>query len=163
MRAKFINESIFKPKDEEDIIKNLSNLSKEELNNKLLDAVIEGDITIVKLLLNIGADVNTKVNDVTKIINGWTPLIFASRYGFKDIVSLLIDKGVDINLKSIINNTTVLMHASIGGHLDIVKMLLDAGANINEKDKYGNTALTWSLSNGHNDVVELLKKHGAKE
>ena len=39
----------------------------------------------------------------------------------------------------------------------------DNGADINTKNKDGYTALDLARDKGHTEIVELLKKHGAKE
>jgi ankyrin repeat protein len=44
-----------------------------------------------------------------------------------------------------------------------VKALLSKGADIKTKDKWGRTALIRAVGNGHTEIVELLKQHGAKE
>jgi hypothetical protein len=59
--------------------------------------------------------------------------------------------------------STPLIIAAGLGHIDIVRTLLQAGADANMKDEKGLTALAWALVKGHTDIVELLKKHGAKE
>jgi ankyrin repeat protein len=41
-------------------------------------------------------------------------------------------------------------------------LLLDAGADVNVKDKEGRTGLMRAQEEGHTEIVELLKKAGAK-
>ncbi|MFB3152847.1 MAG: ankyrin repeat domain-containing protein, partial [Candidatus Acidiferrales bacterium] len=36
-------------------------------------------------------------------------------------------------------------------------------ADVNARDNNGRTALMWAMEKGHADVVQLLKKAGAKE
>ncbi|MFC1794874.1 hypothetical protein ACFL3Q_14965 [Planctomycetota bacterium] len=43
------------------------------------------------------------------------------------------------------------------------RVLLTKGANANLKSKGGHTALDLAREKNQTDVVELLKKHGAKE
>ena len=69
-------------------------MTQEELNQKLLDAVKRKNITEVKEVLSIGADVNSASD------NGWTVLIWACHYGHTDIARLLIEHGADINIKN---------------------------------------------------------------
>ena len=124
MKAKLVKENlgnVLKPKSKEDIIKELSNLSQEEKNEKLLDASDEGILNIVKLLIKLGADINAKNYD------GNTPLIFASANGYLDIVKLLIENGADINVKNK-RKHTALYWASIKGYEDIVELLKKYGA-----------------------------------
>jgi hypothetical protein len=77
----------------------------------------KGHIDIVKLLLNNGADVNSKGN----LVN--TPLHWAAFNGNIEIVKLLLEKGADFNLKYICVHTP-LHFADSEGHIEIVKLLL---------------------------------------
>jgi len=123
MRAKLVKESlnILKPKSKEDIISYLNKLTKEEKDKKLIEASYNGNIEIVKLLIETGADINAKNN------YGSTSLMYASKIGHKKIVLLLIEAGADINAK---NNYgyTVLMFATANNYKDIVALLKKYGA-----------------------------------
>jgi len=86
MRTKLVKENIgdiLKPKSNEDIIKDLSNLSQKEKNKKLLNASIRGHDELVSLLIKVGADVNTEDN------HKYTPLMYASYNGHVKVVDLL--------------------------------------------------------------------------
>jgi len=121
MRAKLVKENIgyidnlFKPKSEEDIIKDLSNLSQEEKDEKLIEASRIGQLDILKLLIKIGANVNAKDS------YGYTPLLYASRYNKLEVVKLLLKAGADINVRN--KGDTALILAFINGHEEIVDIL----------------------------------------
>ena len=66
-----------------------------------------------------------------------------------EIVSLLIEKGADINITDSEHRRTPLHQACNEGTLEIVRHLLDNGANINAKDSYGMTSLFYCLRNGN--------------
>lgn len=88
MRAKFVNEGfVLKPKSEDDIIKDLSNLTQEELNKKLFDISADGNKENVLILINAGAEVNA-TDDYSR-----TALTYASKYWYKDIIELLKKYG----------------------------------------------------------------------
>ena len=55
----------------------------------LMYATHRGDIDIVRLLLERGADPNKQTKD------GWTPLMYATEKGNIDIVRLLLENGAD--------------------------------------------------------------------
>ena len=74
---------------------------------------------------------------------------------FKEMQNLL-DKGADVNAKSI-GGLTVLMHASLKGHHDAVKLLLDKGSDVNATAAEGLTALMMASKKGHSEVVKLLE------
>ena len=42
-------------------------------------------------------------------------------------------------------------------------MLLENGARVEARDKHGWTSLLWAASNDDTEIVDLLKRHGAKE
>ena len=55
------------------------------------------------------------------------------------------------------------MFAAKSGNLEVVKYLIDKGADVNSKPMNGFTALKMAQMRGHEEMVELLKAHGAKE
>ena len=57
----------------------------------------------------------------------------ASENGNKDIVELLIEKGIDINLNDKLGNNA-LHFASQNCHKDIVDLLIEKGIDINQND-----------------------------
>ena len=44
-----------------------------------------------------------------------------------------------------------------------MELLIAKGVNIKAKDNKGQTALSLAKEQGHDEIVELLRKHGAKE
>lgn len=87
-------------------------------------------------------------------------LVWASYYGYKKIVQILLLTSVNINIK---NNDgwTILMIASRNEHINVVQLLLDNGADVNIKNNHGVTALMYASLNVNKDIYELLKKYGA--
>ena len=55
------------------------------------------------------------------------------------------------------------MFATEKGHTEIVKVLLSAVADIDAKSNDGSTGLMVAEKGSHKEIVELLKKAGAKE
>ena len=55
------------------------------------------------------------------------------------------------------------MGASIGGRSEVAQILLGKGADVNAKRSDGFTALMISSFGGDSEIVQLLKKAGAKE
>ncbi len=110
----------------------------------------------VKMLIAHGADVNLQD------ISGDTPLYEAASRGHQDIVKLLIAHGADVNLQDIIGDNP-LHRAASRGHQEIVELLIAHGADVNLKNKSGNTPIRSAAGKVYyKDIVELLKKHGAK-
>ena len=118
-----------------------------------------GHISVVRLLLEAGRDVNTPAAEC-----GRTALQAASGDGHKDVVKLLISHGADVNASAAAwYGITALQAASEGGHEDIVMLLISHSADVNASAAAtsGRTALQAASKGGHKDVVKLLISHGA--
>jgi hypothetical protein len=153
----------------------------------LYDASAKGDVKVVQLLLDQGADVNqrnaqhrtaldaasTEGNlEVAKLLikygadvncrdkEGWTPLLDASLYGHRDIAELLLDNGADVNAKDQ-DLQTPLHHASWSRHLEVVSLILERGADVHVRDIDGHTPFGLASRIGARDIVQLLS--GATE
>lgn len=90
------------------------------------------NLTLIKFLLNNGADVNIKNN------NAHTALHIACEDGNLTIVRLLIVTGADVNSLTHKRNTP-LHNATCRGHVHIVKELLECGALTNIRNVNGHT------------------------
>ncbi len=124
------------------------------LNEQLLKAAKKGDIEEVRLLLEKGADVNSRNMD------GWTALMLAAWNGNTETVELLLDEGADVNSKSI-SGWTALMFAAANGCIKTAKFLIEKGAEVDEKYDNGETALLVAAWNGQIDIIKLLIEKGA--
>jgi hypothetical protein len=92
----------------------------------LHEAVFIGDIAIVRLLIEGGANVNARVaNDAKGNSNQWTPLLLAISYNRAGIVSELLQRGADPNLPDA-RGITPLQLAREHNNDAIVKLLESA-------------------------------------
>ena len=123
----------------------------------LHDAASEGRLTIAEILLDAGANVNVRNKD------GETPLYWAAKKGRTDLARLLLERKADPNLQESIKQRTPLHEAAFRGYQEITELLVANGANINAHDKAGKSPLFYATDEGHNEIVEQLKKAGAKE
>lgn len=110
---------------------------------------------IVTTLLDAGADPNLANRSMT------TALAAASSYGTLSAVDALLSHNADPNAKDGEGLTPVML-ASANSHPDTLKTLIRAGANVNAKDNKGMTALDYALETGEQEVIRLLRLHGAK-
>jgi ankyrin repeat protein len=55
------------------------------------------------------------------------------------------------------------MSAALNGKREVVQLLLANGADPNDKDGSGRTASSYAASQKHADIVQILKKAGARE
>jgi len=148
----------------------------------------QGDLAMVKLLLDAGIEVNTKNS------RGSNALIEASWAGKQEVVSYLLDAKADVNsassgkltaLSAAVNQkqesvallllehsakpnvvdsagSTSLIEAAWQGNLSLVKALLAKGAALNYKrPDNGFTALKAVVATNKTDVVQALKAAGA--
>lgn len=100
-----------------------------------LRAAQSGDVTVMKLLLQKGADPKITTS------NGDTALMVAAGIGWVDGVTF---------------------EWSEAENLEAIKMCLDLGIDPNISDGDGRTALHGAAHKGRNDVIHLLVEHGAK-
>jgi ankyrin repeat protein len=123
----------------------------------LISAASHDHIEIVKLLLDLGVDINARDN------KDRTALMCASRSGNKETVEFLLDKGAEIN---VINNEgySALLYAAENSHPilhreKVIELLLERGADPNISIK-GLTPLMM-VSRFNINIVKLLLDHGA--
>ena len=111
--------------------------------------------SVVETLIAAGADVNVREDAY-----GLTPLHMAAKLGHRSLAELLIANGADIEARAD-DGVTPLQWAALMGLKPLAELLIAKGANVNVKDRAGATPLQWAKA--HANMVELLKRHGAKE
>lgn len=116
----------------------------------LMEACIWCETEQAKNLIKDGADLHIKCKD------GLTALMYASGNGAEEIVKLLIDQGVDVNVKSTPYKETALLYAASNGYKNIVELLIKANANPNIQNIDGESPMSQAEYNGHTAVVDLL-------
>ncbi|CAH1401094.1 unnamed protein product [Nezara viridula] len=121
----------------------------------LIEQAAKGEVGVVTLILECGADLTVK-SDVVKLLidrgapindkdkNGWTSLHHVVAKGQVGVVTLILERGSDLTVKS-----------------DVVKLLIDRRAPINDKDKNGWTSLHHVVAKGQVGVVTLILESGA--
>jgi ankyrin repeat protein len=87
----------------------------------------------------------------------------AAREGRADVVREWLDEGVRLDLRDRFGATALHVAAS-RGHAHIVSMLLAAGADCESHAPWGEyrTPLALAEKSGHDDVVRILRRHGAR-
>ncbi len=130
-------------------------LGDDPTETSLVRAAMNGQVDIVRILLEHGATVNFKDGRRT------TPLHAAAEGGSAEVTQMLLDHGADITASNY--QGTALHRAAMYGRLEVVKLFIERGANVNEEaDGGGWTPLhavaSWSDSA---EVAEYLIAHGA--
>lgn len=121
--------------------------------NAMMLAALQGDIDLVRRLIDKGAEVNKA---------GWAPLHYAAANGHDEVVQLLVDHSAYIDAGAP-NGTTPLMMAARGNHISTMKVLLDAGADPRIKNQIGLTALAFAKKYHAKDAEEGLEAMFARE
>jgi len=119
-----------------------------------ISAASNGDCeAIVQFLADYPQAINKKG------VDGMTALLWASRRGRHEAVTLLSERGAAIDEVDL-SGWTSLMWASICGHRETVRILLEKGAAIEAKGG-GRTALVWAVHHKHKETAALLLEKGA--
>ncbi len=143
----------------------------------LFVAAINGQVDIVKYLINEGADLQLylrpHLHEGQAALVGMTALIVAARANRPEVVDLLLLGGVDVDGRDL-HGATALVWAAFDGHLVVVKRLLAAGADINARLSYcranrwgpayeNGSALFMAADQRRGDVVDFLTSIGAEK
>ncbi|XP_049666804.1 ankyrin repeat domain-containing protein 22 isoform X3 [Accipiter gentilis] len=145
----------------------------------ICQAAYNNDFNEVQLLL----ERNSNYLNIQDSFGGDTPLICACKQGNNRIVSYLLNRNADVNLRNkdrtclhyaVRKRFTfldyvliiILMPVMLLGYLlmvsktkqneNLIKMLLRAGANVNATDFSGNTALHYACEMKNQAVIPLL-------
>ncbi|XP_010539456.1 PREDICTED: E3 ubiquitin-protein ligase XBAT32 [Tarenaya hassleriana] len=119
---------------------------------RLVSAARDGDLQEAKALL----DYNPRLVRYSTFGVRNSPLHYSAAQGHHEIVSLLVESGVDINLRNY-RGQTALMQACQHGHWEVVLILILFGANIHRSDYLnGGTALHLAALNGHPRCIRIL-------
>lgn len=144
------------------------NYGNDKDQNALTLAVVSGNLKIVKMLYDNGlvmSPVNKKKAQVMQ---------YAVLGGNCDVVKFILEKGFDINAKDDSGYTPLMTVCGVDQgmatfflkntkiYIDVVKLLLEKKALINLRNNKGQTALQMAKKNGYIEIVDLLKKAGAK-
>ncbi|KFP87117.1 Ankyrin repeat domain-containing protein 22, partial [Acanthisitta chloris] len=146
----------------------------------ICQAAYNNNFSEVQLLL----ERNSNYLNIQDSFHGDTPLICACKQGNNRIVSYLLRKHADVNLRNKKDRTClhyavrkrfsfldyvliiILMPVMLIGYLlmisktkqneNLIKMLLRAGANVNATDSSGSTALHYACEMRNQTVIPLL-------
>ena len=119
-------------------------------------ACTNGNVAIVELLLNSGANPNT-----ASPVTGETVLMTAARTGIVDVVKMLLDRRADVNVTEPQLGQTALMWAAAEGHSGIVRVLVERGAGVRARSKAGFPPLVFAARTGDVELIKFLLGAGA--
>ncbi|KAJ4425830.1 hypothetical protein ANN_27456 [Periplaneta americana] len=96
----------------------------------------------------------------TKDWNYKTPLSWAAYSGVLEMVSLLVEKGADVNTYDM-DKQTPLYYAVSGSHVNVVQFLINSGADVNACNTFGDSPISVATKQGNVDLTKLLLDKGA--
>ena len=111
-------------------------------------AALRGNLEWTQRLLDRGAQLNRK---------GWTPLHYAASGPEPKVVSMLLDRGAEIEARSP-NGTTPLMMAARYGAFDAAERLLARGANPRARNDLGLGAADFARQGGREALTAKLEQ-----
>ena len=133
-----------------------TNALQDKKKPSLHAAAEEGNMDVLKALLEQGEDINVK-NESHR-----TPLNLAAAKGNANVVRLLTERGAEVDSCDK-RGWTPLHTASRFGHLEVSRVLIDRGANVNARQESSCTPLYLSACHGHVEIVKLLLERDADQ
>jgi len=121
-------------------------------------AVFKNNFEVAEFLLSKGANPN-----VVGSSNWAMPLTSAINIHKIKLARLLLEHGADVNATTVRNESTPLIYAINFEGVPMVQLLIENGADVNYRDSKGLTPLKAAREKGKEQVVEILKSHGAKD
>lgn len=119
---------------------------------RLVSAARDGDLQEAQALLEF----NPRLAKYSTFGVRNSPIHFAAAQGHTEIVSLLLESGVDANIRNY-SGQTALMQACRNGHWEVVQTLILFKTNVNRADYLnGRTALHFAAVGGHARCIRLL-------
>ena len=130
---------------------------KGNLSERLIQAVENNDLGTVEILLQQGADPNSRNKD-----SGLTVLMIAAGQSNADIVRVLLDANADVFSGDRRAGATALHKACQGGSVEVVRQLVEAGAFVDSvAPTTGHTPLMDALWFKFPDIANYLLAEGA--
>lgn len=123
------------------------------LSRALLQCIANRAISLIKPLIEVGADVNWQ-----QTRTGIRPLHLAVRQDCSEIVHLLLKFNAKVNVKDE-RGLTPLHWAAYYGYVQCSELLLDAGANLNSRTNHSSSPLHLAALKGHVVIIDLLLKN----
>ena len=138
---------------------------RQKENQKLavnfVKAAWHGEIDKLETAIENGVDLNVIVKMPGS--NGESALHRACKGERTSIISILLKKGANPNIREKKSGETPLMKAIKTRNVTISRLLISHGADVDVRDNNGNTALSLAREAGNTEIVQLLEEAGTKD
>jgi ankyrin repeat protein len=137
-------------------------INEHSLSSSLVSAVYNGHQSVLKILLEHGANPDTMVD---AIYSDFSNLL--AEKNNQEITEILLNIGADglrVSSESAgFPGFYALEYAAIKGNASIIESLLNYGATLEAKGFRGMTALHWAITAGQEEAVKVLLRRGASQ
>ena len=137
-----------------------SNANAQDKKREIFDACKNGDIEMVKRLLDEGISIGVRDNHNNTLLDR------IADSDHIDLIKFLLKKGIEIDAiapktRIMSESRTALMRACAAGKLENVKLLVENGAEIDKESPHTETALILAIEKGDLGIVKYLLEKGA--
>jgi ankyrin repeat protein len=156
----------------------------------LIVALQQSQLEMAKFLLENGASVHQRANNIPPIIwaimkphlrarfvrlflshgallsttsgaNSYNALHWAARDGIVEGIQLLLDEGMNIEVADSQGRTALFLAAEFG-HIEVLKILIVKGARLDHRGRCSETVLAWAACHDQADAVKCLYEAGVR-
>ena len=120
------------------------------------EALRDGNVKLVKKMLDSGVDVNEK-------FFAWSAIQIAANKGQLAVVKLLVQKGADVNYQHPMTKMTAFHLAAYENFPELVKFLAANGADLNAKLRGDVSIVRAVRDTGNTKMVDLLLSLGVPD
>jgi len=139
-----------------------ADINKESTDGSALYlASYHGHLEGVKVLVEMGADLETKLTSPDFSDTGYTPLLAAADRGRDEVMRYLLDNGADPNAKGG-DGMAAIHHLTTADAEDRLAILLEYDLDLQIKDNDGDTALHYIRESTPVSITRRLVNRGAK-
>ena len=156
----------------------MTSTARRAVASPLHYAALAGQLDTVKLLVELGADVDARdphygatplsaanykdQRNVVEYLLQFAPICDAVRFGGLDRVRTLLRENPEcVNVRDDEGRTPLHYPNKDTQHgEEIIELLIEHGADINAKDNEGRTPVDQMLQNSRRDLAEVLRRHG---
>ncbi|XP_028409342.1 ankyrin repeat, SAM and basic leucine zipper domain-containing protein 1-like [Dendronephthya gigantea] len=135
--------------------------NSDEKNSQIAEdfraAIVNGDLGVIHNILDKGISVDCILK------SGWTGLMHAASCGLPEMVTVLTERGANVNFQKDMFSVVMAACSSDSdaedGVAECLSILIEKGAKINSHDRYHMTPLMYACRNGRQKIVEILLRH----